>query len=355
MGLPMSEWELARRASSKARKYGMSTTALAVGIYFLAQVRQKKLFLAFCLVLSLPLPDVFSIFIKKPCSEDQVSWKDRSDPVNFDLFIRKACRNKDGKSHHYWILLESYRTERGPRHRTVAYLGEMDEAGRLRIQQRAQNHPGYQRSFFQGSAPEWVEVDVKNLSTERARRFVCGWLWSCSRHWVWISFSKKPWAADRRKFPGRWKGKTGRWSSPGLAANKNSPGPVKAKAAMSYAVTSRNGRRKSYGKLTSNWPMRKKHSASRRMTSGCVPFGIKKKAVSKPIFWSAFWLMSYGNVLGRCVNELGWGMNHERSLKRSRSFIWSMSFARREKAWRFGCAVSQHQNQNWRFCSRNLS
>jgi hypothetical protein len=58
----------------------------------------------------------------------------------------------------------------------VAYLGEMDEAGRLGVQQRAQNHPGYQRSFFQESAPEWVEVDVKNLSTERARRFGDVWL-----------------------------------------------------------------------------------------------------------------------------------------------------------------------------------
>lgn len=58
----------------------------------------------------------------------------------------------------------------------MAYLGEMDEAGRLGVQQRAQNHPGYQRSFFQESAPEWVEVDVKNLSTERARRFGDVWL-----------------------------------------------------------------------------------------------------------------------------------------------------------------------------------
>lgn len=92
------------------------------------------------------------------------------------MFIRKACRNKDGKSHHYWILLESYRTARGPRHRTVAYLGEMDEAGRLGVQQTAQNHPGFQRSFFQDSAPEWVEVDVKSVYAERPRRFGDVWL-----------------------------------------------------------------------------------------------------------------------------------------------------------------------------------
>lgn len=102
--------------------------------------------------------------------------KDGSDYVQFGVFIRKACRNKDGKSHHYWILLESYRTARGPRHRTVAYLGEMDEAGRLGLQQTAQNHSGYQASFFKDSGPEWVEVDVRNVRTERARRFGDVWL-----------------------------------------------------------------------------------------------------------------------------------------------------------------------------------
>jgi len=92
------------------------------------------------------------------------------------VFIRKACRNKDGKSYHYWILLESYRTARGPRHRTVAYLGEMDEAGRLGLQQTAQSHRAHQVSLFQYSAPEWVEVDVRNVRTERARRFGDVWL-----------------------------------------------------------------------------------------------------------------------------------------------------------------------------------
>ena len=35
----------------------------------------------------------------------------------------------------YWALVESYRTQRGPRQRTVAYLGLMDEAGRLGVEQ----------------------------------------------------------------------------------------------------------------------------------------------------------------------------------------------------------------------------
>lgn len=96
--------------------------------------------------------------------------------IHFSVFLRKACRNKDGKSHHYWVLLESYRTARGPRHRTVAYLGEMDEAGRLGIRQTAQNHPGYQTSFLDDGVPEWIEVDVRGVHTERPRRFGDVWL-----------------------------------------------------------------------------------------------------------------------------------------------------------------------------------
>jgi transposase len=102
--------------------------------------------------------------------------KEGSDPVHFGVFIRKACRNKDGKSHHYWILLESYRTAQGPRHRTVAYLGEMEEAERLGIRQAAENHPGYQTSLLNDSEPEWVDVDVRRVTTERARRFGDVWL-----------------------------------------------------------------------------------------------------------------------------------------------------------------------------------
>jgi len=44
---------------------------------------------------------------------------------------------KDGKRHAYWALVESFRTDRGPRQRVVAYLGRLDEEGRLGIQQAA--------------------------------------------------------------------------------------------------------------------------------------------------------------------------------------------------------------------------
>jgi hypothetical protein len=96
--------------------------------------------------------------------------------LNRVVFLRKVCRNKDGKSHHYWVLVESYRTARGPRHRTVAYLGEMDEAGRLGVRQAAQNTRSYQPSLLDDGVPEWVEVDLRGCTPNvPADSVMSGW------------------------------------------------------------------------------------------------------------------------------------------------------------------------------------
>jgi hypothetical protein len=47
------------------------------------------------------------------------------------MYLRRCYRQKDGKRHGYWALVESYRSSQGPRLRLVAYLGETDAAGRL--------------------------------------------------------------------------------------------------------------------------------------------------------------------------------------------------------------------------------
>jgi hypothetical protein len=54
------------------------------------------------------------------------------------VYLRRCYRRKDGKGHAYWALVESYRTARGPRQRVVAYLGELDQQGRLGIERAAQ-------------------------------------------------------------------------------------------------------------------------------------------------------------------------------------------------------------------------
>jgi len=91
------------------------------------------------------------------------------------MYLRRCYRKKQNKRHAYWALVESYRTARGPRQRVVAYLGEMDEAGRIGVQQAAQptvENPG----LFETVDPEWVEVDLKRVRVECARQFGGVWL-----------------------------------------------------------------------------------------------------------------------------------------------------------------------------------
>ncbi len=66
--------------------------------------------------------------------------------------------------------MESYRTERGPRQRVVAYLGQLDEKGRLGIKQAAEEtRPSGQQKLFEETEPEWVEVDASRVRVERCR------------------------------------------------------------------------------------------------------------------------------------------------------------------------------------------
>ena len=93
------------------------------------------------------------------------------------MYLRRCYRRKDGKRHAYWALVESYRTARGPRQRVVAYLGELDERGRLAVRQCAQGgNPAWQTELFQDAAPEYVEVDLKGVRVERSRPFGGCWL-----------------------------------------------------------------------------------------------------------------------------------------------------------------------------------
>jgi transposase len=92
------------------------------------------------------------------------------------VYIRKTTIYKDGKTHHYWALVESYRTERGPRQRVVAWLGEMDEAGRLGVERVAEGASGFQQDLFERTEPEWVEIDVNRVRVENVVEFGGPWL-----------------------------------------------------------------------------------------------------------------------------------------------------------------------------------
>ena len=53
------------------------------------------------------------------------------------MFLRPYTRRKSGKTHHYYALVESVRTEKGPRQRVVAHLGELNHSEERRWQRTA--------------------------------------------------------------------------------------------------------------------------------------------------------------------------------------------------------------------------
>lgn len=98
------------------------------------------------------------------------------------MFIRPCYRKKNGKRHAYWALVESYRTERGPRQRVVAYLGQLKDAERRGVKRAAEGKkktPYQQLQLFDHNAelePEWVEVDTANVRVENELDFGGPWL-----------------------------------------------------------------------------------------------------------------------------------------------------------------------------------
>jgi transposase len=114
------------------------------------------------------------------------------------MFIRQCRRVRNGRRHAYWALVESYRTASGPRQRVVAWLGKLDEAGRLGVRQTAEavadgngaeSAPMVDRSqplsrqmrfeFDDGAStvtPRWVEVNAAGVRVENLRQFGGPWI-----------------------------------------------------------------------------------------------------------------------------------------------------------------------------------
>jgi hypothetical protein len=110
------------------------------------------------------------------------------------MFIRQYFQRENGNGRAYWALVESYRTQAGPRQRVVAWLGKLDEAGRLGVEQAAcdslqpeakaaskSNHR--QLALFDQSAsedapvePRWVEVNAAAVRVENSVQFGAPWL-----------------------------------------------------------------------------------------------------------------------------------------------------------------------------------
>lgn len=95
------------------------------------------------------------------------------------MYLRKTKIFKDGKEHIYWSLVESIRTANGPRQRTVACLGELNEKQRKSWKQVANQVDGKPiiRGLFDSEEDERVEaVKIGKVRVERMRRFGDVWL-----------------------------------------------------------------------------------------------------------------------------------------------------------------------------------
>jgi transposase len=98
------------------------------------------------------------------------------------MFIRPCYRKVGGKRQAYWALVESYRTERGPRQRTVAWLGKLRESRRRGVRRAAEGKgPAEYRQLqlFDEAGrvePDWVEIDTANVRVENPLEFGGAWL-----------------------------------------------------------------------------------------------------------------------------------------------------------------------------------
>jgi transposase len=110
------------------------------------------------------------------CSEDKVVWA--GVVISLAMYLRRCYRARDGKRHAYWALVKSERTAKGPRQRVVAYLGDLDEAGRLGVQAAADGGGGLSQPALFGSSPvpRFVEVDLSAVRVEGTRSFGGAWL-----------------------------------------------------------------------------------------------------------------------------------------------------------------------------------
>jgi len=108
------------------------------------------------------------------------------------MFLRRYTRSKDGKSHHYFALVESRRTDVGPRQHIVAYLGELNSDQERRWQRTVvfYNRQGdaQQLRLFPDDDevalpddPDIVRVRLRNVGWTNARNFGDVWL----ARWLW--------------------------------------------------------------------------------------------------------------------------------------------------------------------------
>jgi hypothetical protein len=102
------------------------------------------------------------------------------------MFLHAHRREKDGKDHSYWSLVETVRTPDGPRQRTLCYLGELNSSAQARWLKTIEviNEQGetQQLKLFPAQVeppaddPQVARVLVNKVRRERTRQFGSCWL-----------------------------------------------------------------------------------------------------------------------------------------------------------------------------------
>ena len=95
------------------------------------------------------------------------------------MYLRHTSVTKNGRTHVYWRLVRSVRVGSKVRQETVAQLGELDAAGRVRARALADAIVGIERQpgLFEEDLPdEPVPIRLQQLKLERGRRFGDVWL-----------------------------------------------------------------------------------------------------------------------------------------------------------------------------------
>jgi hypothetical protein len=90
------------------------------------------------------------------------------------MYLRYTTRKKDGKVHRTWRLVRSVRIGRRVIQQTVAHLGELDEAGRVRARAFARSligQPEQADLFDEGTGDQTVGVRLKGVRVEKTRHF----------------------------------------------------------------------------------------------------------------------------------------------------------------------------------------
>jgi transposase len=129
------------------------------------------------------------------------------------MFLKRITIRKDGKGHTYWALIESIRTKRGPRQRTVAYLGELrpsERAGWAEVRRLLEGVSEPPADLFdrakegEDPVPEHVEVKVREIHIERTRDFgdvYLGWVLWRALGLDGLFRAKIPWGREEISWP----------------------------------------------------------------------------------------------------------------------------------------------------------